>query len=176
MYCEHTCLAINYYCFFLVQGCIGIVKVGTFMYKGLPCPNPDDAKQSAAAIAISNLPVSSCDFGFARTFIISLSVSVSLSLSYTHTHTHTLIQGAKMPLLPYPMYPTGPYSYPMMYPPMFQPPPGSFNTPPPGGHGQYYPPGQKPLAPTQSSRFNRPSSSFVPLQVKPVIMKQLTKG
>ena len=42
----------------VIQGCIGIVKVGTFMYKGLPCPNPDDAKQSAAAIAISNLPVS----------------------------------------------------------------------------------------------------------------------
>ena len=58
MYCEHTCLAINYYYFFFIQGCIGIVKVGTFMYKGLPCPNPDDAKQSAAAIAISNLPVS----------------------------------------------------------------------------------------------------------------------
>ena len=42
---------------FISQGCIGIVKVGTYKYKGLPCPNPEDAKQSAAAIAISNLPV-----------------------------------------------------------------------------------------------------------------------
>ena len=43
---------------FISQGCIGIVKVGAYKYKGLPCPNPEDAKQSAAAIAISNLPVS----------------------------------------------------------------------------------------------------------------------
>ena len=42
---------------FISQGCIGIVKGGTYKYKGLPCPNPEDAKQSAAAIAISNLPV-----------------------------------------------------------------------------------------------------------------------
>ena len=43
---------------FISQGCIGIVKVGAYKCKGLPCPNPEDAKQSAAAIAISNLPVS----------------------------------------------------------------------------------------------------------------------
>ena len=56
--CVHACVYASKLHLFISQGCIGIVKVGTYKYKGLPCPNPEDAKQSAAAIAISNLPVS----------------------------------------------------------------------------------------------------------------------
>ena len=53
-----TCVHVSELCLFITQGCIGIVKIGTYKYKGLPCANPEDAKQSAAAIAITNLPVS----------------------------------------------------------------------------------------------------------------------
>ena len=76
-----------------------------YKYKGLPCPNPEDAKQSAAAIAISNLPVS----WYRVVSSLNLGKGRQLCCAFAPT-----MQGAKMSLLPYPMYPAGPYVYPMM--------------------------------------------------------------
>lgn len=37
---------------------VGMVEVGKMKFKGALCPNAEDAKQSAAAVANSNLSVS----------------------------------------------------------------------------------------------------------------------
>ena len=107
-----------------------------------------------------------CPIHFNCLSSLSLSLSLSsLSLPLPPSLPPRLPQGAKMPLLPYPMYPPGPYSYPMMqYPPMFPPPPRGFNVPPTGP--RYHPPGHRSSTPPQPARFSTPS--FVPLQVSVV--------
>ena len=37
---------------------VGVAEVGKMKYKGAPCSSPEDAKQSAAAVANSHIPVS----------------------------------------------------------------------------------------------------------------------
>ena len=141
---------------------LGIVKVGMYKYKRLPCPNPEDAKQSAAAIAISNLPVS-----WYRV-VSSLNLGNGRQLWCASAPT---MQGAKMPLLPYPMCPAGPYAYLMMpYPAMFpSPPPGGYPSSPAGPPGQYSHYGLRPSPPHQPARFTSPQ--FVPLQVRAVTIQ-----
>ena len=37
---------------------VGVAEVGKMKYKGAPCSSAEDAKQSAAAVANSHIPVS----------------------------------------------------------------------------------------------------------------------
>ena len=131
-----------------------------YKYKGLPCPNPEDAKQSAAAITISNLPVKGLSGS------LNLGKGHQLCCAFAPT-----MQGAKMPLLPYPMYPAGHYAYPMMpYPAMFpSPPPGGYPRSPAGPPRQYSPYGLRPSPLHHPARFTSPQ--FVPLQVRAVTMQ-----
>ena len=133
-----------------------------YKYKGLPCPNPEDAKQSAAAIAISNLPVS----WYRVVSSLNLGKGRQLCCAFAPT-----MQGAKMSLLPYPIYPAGPYVYPMMpYPAMFPlPTPGGYPSSPAGPPGHYSPYGPRPSPLHHPARFTSPQ--FVPLQVRAVALQ-----
>ena len=73
------------------QGYVGTVMLGKNKYIGVPCPSADEAKQSAAAIANTTLPVSSLTQSLNHCLTHSLAHSThSLTRSLAHSLTHSL--------------------------------------------------------------------------------------